>query len=168
MLKYTIAFLKRGDEILLLNREKPYWMGCWNGVGGKLLPNETPLDCVLREIKEETGIKLETIHYKGTVTWNVGSFDGGGMYLYLADLPADFSYSTPAKTDEGILDWKKIDWILDTENQGIANLHYFFPAMLHDNQTYEHRFIYEGDLVKSFTSIPRNLEVCHSNQVPVK
>lgn len=108
MLKYTIAFLKRGDEILLLNREKPYWMGCWNGVGGKLLPNESPLDCVLREIKEETGIKLETIHYKGTVTWNVGSFDGGGMYLYLADLPANFSYSTPTKTDEGILDWKKL------------------------------------------------------------
>lgn len=32
-LKYTICFIKRGDEILLLNREKSSWMGSWNGVG---------------------------------------------------------------------------------------------------------------------------------------
>lgn len=54
MLKYTICFIKRADNILLLNREKPGWMGSWNGVGGKIETGETPIECILREIYEET------------------------------------------------------------------------------------------------------------------
>lgn len=49
-LKYNICFIKQGDRILLLNREKPSWMGCWNGVGGKLEPEESPTQSMIREI----------------------------------------------------------------------------------------------------------------------
>ncbi len=52
MYTYTICFLKHANEYLLLNRRKPPLMGRWNGVGGKLAPNESPLDCVLREVFE--------------------------------------------------------------------------------------------------------------------
>ena len=51
-LKYTLCFIRRGDEILMLNREKPSWMGMWNGVGGRMEANETPKECILREVWE--------------------------------------------------------------------------------------------------------------------
>ncbi|WJH35841.1 hypothetical protein N6H14_07935 [Paenibacillus sp. CC-CFT747] len=43
MFRYTICFIRRGNRILLLNRNAPAWMGAWNGVGGKLEPGEAPL-----------------------------------------------------------------------------------------------------------------------------
>ncbi|MEB2281356.1 NUDIX domain-containing protein [Lysinibacillus xylanilyticus] len=51
------------------------WMGAWNGVGGKIERNETPLAGALREIKEETGIALQDITYKGKITWTDGTTD---------------------------------------------------------------------------------------------
>jgi 8-oxo-dGTP diphosphatase len=150
MLKYTIAFIKRGNEILLLNRESPSWMGSWNGVGGKLEKDETPRDCILREIREETGIVLQEITYKGNVTWDVDQQYYNGMYAFVAEIPETYDYITPIKTDEGILDWKKIDWILHPENTGVANLHYFLSDMLQGIEACDYHFVYVGKHVESF------------------
>jgi len=84
MLKFTICFIKQEDRILLLNREKPSWMGCWNALGGKIEPNENPRSSALREFKEESGIILDDIHFKGIVTWIVDGKWVGGMYVYFA------------------------------------------------------------------------------------
>lgn len=156
MLKYTICFIKRHDKILMLNREFPNWMGVWNGVGGKLEKDETPEACVLREIKEETGIELSNkdVTYKGKVIWEVDQFRSGGMYAFIAELPDTYDYPTPAKKAEGILDWKKIDWLLHPENAGVANVKYFLEQMLYEKKTYNHQFIYTGNQVEAFTSIP--------------
>lgn len=153
MLKYTICFIKRGNEILMLNRESSSWMGMWNGVGGKLEKDETPLQCILREVKEETGISLTDAEYKGNVIWGVDESYSGGMYAYIAELPTTYEYPTPIKMEEGILDWKDLDWLLHPENVGVANLKYFLQLMLNDPLTYNHCFVYEGDDVKSFHSI---------------
>lgn len=150
MLKYTICFIKRGDEILLLNREKSSWMGSWNGVGGKLEKGETPSDCILREIREETGIIVEDITFKGTVTWNVDARYTNGMYAFVAEVPVSYQYTTPIKTDEGILDWKKLDWIFHPDNTGVANLSYFLDDMLEGDQVFDYHFVYKGDQVVNF------------------
>jgi ADP-ribose pyrophosphatase len=150
MLKFTICFIKQGDHILLLNREKPSWMGAWNGVGGKLEPNETPRESILREVKEETGIVLDSIDFKGVVTWFVGGTWTGGMYAYIVELPSDYRYETPRKTDEGILDWKDMQWILHPENRGIVtNIPKFIGKLIHDPRCFEHRCFYQdGQLVQ--------------------
>lgn len=146
MFIYNICFLKQNDQILLLNREKPSWMGRWNGIGGKIEGNETPRESALREIKEETGIVLDSIYFKGMVTWIVDGQLVGGMYAYFAELPSDFIYETPIKTPEGILDWKSLEWILHPENNGIADI---IPRSIHrfigDANCYEHRCFYEND-----------------------
>ena len=148
MLKYTICFIKKGNEILLINREKPSWMGSWNGVGGKIAVSETPEQCVIREVFEETGIELESVKYKGVVTWTENGIFTGGMYAFTADVPENFKYNTPAKTDEGILDWKSIQWILDPQNTGVAhNLPGFLPKMLDDDGIYEHLCVFEDDVL---------------------
>ncbi|SES65718.1 8-oxo-dGTP diphosphatase [Oceanobacillus limi] len=155
MLKYTIAFIKRGNEILLLNREAATWMGSWNGVGGKLEPGETPTACIMREIYEETGIRVNEVVDKGTVTWNVNrAHSDNGMYAFVVELPDTYNFKTPLKTSEGILDWKKIDWILHPDNTGVANLRYFLPKMLESDERQNHHFIYENGQVKAFQSSP--------------
>ncbi|NYV63961.1 8-oxo-dGTP diphosphatase [Heyndrickxia sp. FSL K6-6286] len=146
--KYTICFIKRGHQLLMLNREKPEWMGVWNGVGGKIEKGETPEAAIIREIKEETGIDIGHVAYKGTVTWSVNESYIGGMYAFVAELPETYEYHTPIKTQEGILDWKDLSWILHPENVGMANVKFFLHKMLDDYRIYDHQFIYiDGEVV---------------------
>lgn len=143
--KYTLAFLKRKDEILLLNRNKSPWMGSWNGVGGKLQEGETPLECILREIKEETGIDVEPskIQEKGFLTWEQFKALGNGLYLFLVELDPEFEYNTPVKVSEGILDFKKIDWITSLDNEGIAkNIPHFLPNVLNREEQFHYHCVF--------------------------
>lgn len=157
MIKYNIAFIRRDDQILLLNREKPSWMGAWNGVGGKLEEGESARDSILREIHEETGIPSINIHvmFKGLVTWQVDADYFGGMYLYTAEIGADYPLATPVKTDEGILDWKDIVWIMHPDNVGVAtHLPKYMPLMLEHQTCYNHYCIFKNDVLESVTSHP--------------
>ncbi|MDM5232471.1 NUDIX hydrolase [Lysinibacillus pakistanensis] len=154
MVEYTICFLKQGDKILLLNRDKPQWMGAWNGVGGKIEQGETPLVSALREIKEETGIALQDITYKGKITWTDGNINFGCMYAFMAELPESYPYVTPIKVAEGILDWKDLSWILHPQNVGIADLKYYLPKMLDESINYEYIFTYKDSKLIDMTSTP--------------
>ena len=156
MYNFTICFIKQGEKILMLNRENPEWMGCWNGVGGKLESNESPLESILREVKEETGIELNSndVNYKGNVTWTDPKrtyFDG--MYVYIAELPATYVFPTPQKSDEGILDWKELSWILSHHNYGVADLQHYLGVIFEDENNYEHMFTYENEKVVQFSSL---------------
>ncbi|ASK63820.1 DNA mismatch repair protein MutT [Virgibacillus phasianinus] len=156
MIKYNLCLIRRGTKILLLNREFPTWLGCWNGVGGKLEENEQPRDSVIREVYEETQINSPDLQFKGLITWSTpeGS-DFGGMYLYLADIPEDYHYQTPLKTDEGILDWKEIDWILHPENRGMAsNIPTCLEKVLYDEQCFNHHSIFaDGQMVEQISTV---------------
>jgi len=150
MLDYTVCFIKHNSQILLLNRDFPSWMGAWNGVGGKLEDQETPRESVIREIYEETGIKISKPIFKGITSWFVGSKFVGGMYVYSAEQPPGIDFTTPKKTYEGILDWKEYDWIMHPKNLGIASdIPKTLTQILFDTNIYEHRCFYEeGKLVK--------------------
>ncbi|GGA46697.1 NUDIX hydrolase [Paenibacillus physcomitrellae] len=151
MIKYNICLMRKGPEVLLLNRERSSWMGCWNGIGGKLESGETPRDSMIREIFEETGIPEYELHFKGLITWNSGGSGYGGMYTYIADVPEDYELATPIRTDEGILDWKKVDWILDPENRGIAsNIVKTLDTLLNDGRIYDHHCTYEEEQITGY------------------
>ncbi|MFS0555620.1 NUDIX hydrolase [Brevibacillus sp. 179-C9.3 HS] len=156
MFRYTICFLKHRNGMLMLNRNKSPLMGLWNGVGGKLEPNETPLASVLREIREETGIRLETACYKGIVSWVVDGNHTGGIYAFLTYLPDDWERSlTPQVVEEGILDWKELAWILDPENAGVPeNLPMFLPYMLEKEEPCQHLFTYENNRIVRYDTEP--------------
>ncbi|TDF95934.1 NUDIX hydrolase [Paenibacillus piri] len=154
MITYNICFIKQGGSLLLLNRESPSWMGCWNGVGGKLEKNESPRRSMVREIAEETNIHESAYHlsYKGLVSWTEDGDHFGGMYLYTADFPEDVEYTTPVKTSEGILDWKPIEWVLVPENQGIATNLPVIIKHLFEESPYHHHCAYIGGKLSSVST----------------
>lgn len=127
----------------------------WNGVGGKIEDNETPYEGVIRETFEETGIQLHSVTYKGNVIFKDKDEleDSDGMYVFLADLPDEVHIETPLNTDEGILEWKSINWILDEDNRGvISNLKRYLPRVLQDEKKLEHTFIYDHHNIIDYTA----------------
>lgn len=148
MFTYTLGFIKYQNQILMINRKKKPWLGCWNGLGGKLFHDEDPLLSLKREVKEETGLIINDDEIKdcGYLTWNSFDANGQGLYLFLIELKQKSDLIGPLSTDEGILDWKEIDWIMDHANLGVAhNIRYFLPVILNDNRRYHYHCIFEGD-----------------------
>ena len=137
MFQYTVCFVKKGNTILMLNREKAPIMGVWNGVGGKIEKGESPDDGARREVFEETGIRVEDFFSKGTVTWEKSNGERDGLYVYLYEVDNDLKAEVPQKTREGILDWKFIDWILNPHNLGIADMvAEYLPVLLEKKGSY--------------------------------
>ncbi len=52
----TLAFLFRDGKILLAKKKRSFGVGKWNGYGGKLDEGETPLQAIVREVKEESNL----------------------------------------------------------------------------------------------------------------
>lgn len=151
-MKYTLCFLRKGDELLMLNREKNPWMGRWNGVGGKIEANETSKECAVREIYEETQIRIteNELFYGGNLIWYEDGKMTGGLDLFLVELPKNYSATTPLATREGILAFKKINWLLDTGNQGMPdNVPFVLNELLKREKAYQFTCYFEAGKFQS-------------------
>jgi 8-oxo-dGTP diphosphatase len=68
----TLCYIKRDNQTLMLYRNKKendYHEGKWNGLGGKFEQGETPEECAIRELKEETGLDIYNPQLKGMITF---------------------------------------------------------------------------------------------------
>jgi 8-oxo-dGTP diphosphatase len=150
MLKYTLAFLKYEEKVLMINRQKSPWQGAWNGVGGKLEADESPEACVIREVWEETSIKLTAPIFRGIVTWNSESEPAQGMYVYIANITAEELMDLPRATREGILALKDIAWILSEDNFGtVPSIRFFMKQVLNDmnEDPVDYHCTFDGDRI---------------------
>lgn len=144
--KATLCFVRNGDKILMINRVKPPFMGMWNAVGGHLLDGETPERCAVREIKEESGITVDSVRLFSEFTWN---YDDETGYALIADLPDGFDDSAfPLKTDEGIVDFMPVDWVLSPENAGVIEDLRVFIADIKNSDYKDYHLIYDGKNLK--------------------
>ena len=73
----------------------------WIGVGGHFERDESPEECLLREVREETGYTLTSYRFRGIVTFVSG--DGVTEYMHL--FTADGFTGEPIECDEGVLEW---------------------------------------------------------------
>ncbi len=138
----------------MLNRNKAPNKGLWNGVGGKLEPDENPEQSVIREVEEESGYRISSPQYGGIVRWEVDDEEIGGMHVFIVNMTEENTYPTPIKMDEGILDWKELTWILDDDNQGVvSNIRHFLPDMLQGKEACNYLCIYRGGRLSQIKEI---------------
>lgn len=100
----TLCYIERDGCYLMLHRvkkEQDINRDKWIGIGGKFEDKESPEDCVLREVKEETGLTLTHMEYRGIVTFVSDRYDTEYMHLFWAD---GFT-GTLRECDEGNLEW---------------------------------------------------------------
>jgi len=109
----TLCYITRGDQVLMLHRvkkENDVNRDKWIGIGGKFEGEETPDECLLREVREETGLTLTNWQCRGIVTFLCnGPWEGEYMYLFTADGFA----GELIDCDEGELQWVSRDFLDD-------------------------------------------------------
>lgn len=141
---YTLCFLTRGDQVLMLHRSKPPNLGLWNGVGGHLEPGESPLACVLREVREETGFELSSARFAGVLTWEGFEIPTGGLYIFTAEAPD----GEPLPCAEGPLEWKPREWVFSAP-EVVSNIHVFGPLVLDGAKPCVYHFVYrDGEMME--------------------
>ena len=100
----TLCYLEDKDRYLLLHRtkkENDENADKWIGVGGKFEDDESPEDCLLREVREETGFTLTSYRYRGIITFVNTQYPTEYMHLFTADAWEGI----PRECDEGELAW---------------------------------------------------------------
>lgn len=100
----TLCYIECKDKVLMLHRTKKQDdpnEGKWIGIGGKFEENESPEECMLREVREETGILLTDWKYRAVVTFVSDEWEGEYMHLFTAYTDT----FDVAQCDEGELAW---------------------------------------------------------------
>ena len=101
----TLCYIEndRGEYLMLhrVKKENDANRDKWIGIGGKFEDGESPEDCVLREVREETGLILTDYRYRGIVTFVSDRWETEYMHLFTAT-----GYSGVIhECDEGVLEW---------------------------------------------------------------
>ena len=108
----TLCYVEQDGAFLMMHRtakEKDINKEKWIGIGGHFEEDESPVDCLLREAKEETGLTLLSWHFHGVVTFISDRWQTEYMFLYTAD---QFEGELTG-CDEGELEWVPKEAIMD-------------------------------------------------------
>ena len=106
----TLCYIEKDNQYLMLHRVKKVNdenHDKWIGVGGKFEWGESPEDCMLREVWEETGYTLTSWKYRGIITFVYGE----DTVEYMSLFTANKFEGTPVDCDEGVLEWVEKDRI---------------------------------------------------------
>lgn len=149
----TLCYLMKGGDVLFMVKgatEKNITnmnVGKYLGVGGHLEATESPWECAIREIYEETGIsqsQIKDMKLKGVVTFINDVCDDEIMYVYTGEYIGNKD-PCPGKCDEGILKWVSLNdinsipvWEGDREMFKLL----FAPG---NDRVFELKLIYQGD-----------------------
>ena len=146
MILATLCYIKRNGHTLMVHRnKKPNDMheGKWNGLGGKFEPGESPEECVVREVREESGLEIRNPRLHGLLMFP--DFKGDDWYVFV--FTANEFNGELIDSPEG-----RLEWIPDEELTSL-NLwesdQIFFP-WLEREEFFSAKFIYQGDDMQSY------------------
>ena len=113
----TLGYVLSPDrtKVLMIHRNaRPgdLHLGKYNGLGGKMEPNEDVLACMKREIREEAGIECTSLTLRGTLSWP-GFGKQGEDWLGFIFIIDSYTGTPLEKNPEGTLEWVERDRLLD-------------------------------------------------------
>ena len=100
----TLCYIEREGKYLMMHRVKKEHdinKDKWVGIGGHFEENESPEECLLREVREETGLVLDRFRMRGIITFISDRWQTEYMFLYTADQ----FHGELHGCDEGTLEW---------------------------------------------------------------
>lgn len=110
----TLCYLIKDGKYLMLYRNKKendINAGKYIGVGGHVEEGESPVDCIIREVVEETGLTVNSLRTRGFITFVMGK-ETEHAFLYTSE---DFAGELKASCNEGELSWVDKDKVLDLQ-----------------------------------------------------
>ena len=137
----TLCYIEKEDQYLMMHRIKKKDDGNhdkWIGIGGHFEFGESPEECLLREVQEETGLTLISWRFRGLVTFVSGDWEEY-MCLYTADEYA----GEMTECSEGQLVWvdkAQISSLNIWEGDKI-----FLQLLAQEHPFFSLKLIYEGD-----------------------
>ena len=153
----TLCYIEKdGKWLLQFRNSKPEDVnkGKWIGVGGKFEPGETAKECLVREVFEETGIRLKNYKYLGVVEFRPDDWPAEDMYLFKAsvtDEDCPEGLTEPGFCSEGQLEWVPEAEVLSRPTwQGDP---YFLRPMLAGEEQIDLRLEYHGDELVKVTDL---------------
>jgi len=143
----TLCYLERDEKYLMLHRnakKNDANEGKWIGVGGHFKENESPEECLLREVEEETGLQLTKYRFRGIVTFVSDKWETEYMCLFSA---CDWTGSYK-ECDEGTLCWVPKEQV---KNLSLWEGDRVFLELLDDREEFfSLKLEYEGEKLKGW------------------
>ncbi len=137
----TLCYIERDGKYLMMHRVKKQGdinRDKWVGVGGHFEPDESPEECLRREVREETGLVLTAHRLRGVITFISDRWPTEYMFLYTAAAQGE-----PGACDEGTLEWVEkaaVESLPIWEGDKI-----FFRLLAERDDFFSLKLRYEGD-----------------------
>ncbi len=150
----TLCYIEKDNQYLMLHRtvkKNDVNKDKWIGVGGHFEDGESPEDCLLREVKEETGLTLTSYRFRGIVTFVSDDYPIEFMCLYTAD-----SYEGQIKEcNEGKLEWVDKDSLMELDLWEGDKI--FFRLLAEDAPFFSLKLVYEKGVLQETVLDGKNL-----------
>ena len=140
------CYLEKDGKTLMIHRTKKENdpnAGKYIGVGGHFEEGESPEDCIVREVLEETGLSLLSLRYRGIVTFVSDRWETEYVHVFTSDRFEGEMYPC----DEGELCWIETEKLFDCpiwEGDTV-----FLRLIRAGAPFFSLKLIYEGDTLKS-------------------
>ena len=143
----TLCYIERDGAYLMLHRtkkENDQSHDKWLGVGGKFEDGESPEECMLREVFEETGLILRDYAFRGIVTFVSDRWETEYMHLFTA---AEYE-GEPGECSEGVLEWVPKEKV--TELKLWEGDRIFLERLNESRDFFSLKVVYEGETLKDW------------------
>jgi 8-oxo-dGTP diphosphatase len=142
----TLCYVKRDGYTLMVYRNKKVndiHAGKWNGLGGKFEPGETPEECVMREVLEESGLSIQDPKLCGLLMFP--KFKGNDWYVFV--FTVNKFTGELIDSPEGKLEWIPDEKMLDLN---LWESDHIFMPWIENGDFFSAKFDYEGDKMMGY------------------